>query len=256
MSGDDPWRDTLTALLHEAGEIAMRSFRSARATLKPDGSQVSDADVRVERHLVARLARAFPGFAVVSEEGTAVDGDLGTWHVDPIDGTSAYLEGLAYWGPTVCLVKDGRLEVGALWLPRLGELWYARRGGGAWRDDERLAPADPGAPGRHHSVFLPSRFHRQAPSGWPGKVRALGSSAAHLALVAGGAGPATLVPEWKLWDVGCGVLLVQEAGRAVVDLQGQALDVLSARVGLPFLAGAPTALSLLTDPGLGGRTAR
>ena len=134
------------------------------------------------------LQRAFPNDGIVSEEGSRVERSGSTWYCDPIDGTSAYVEGLAHWGPTVCRVTEGVLEVGALYVPRLDEFWYARRGGGAWRNRIRLAPGDPGHPSRHHSLFAPSRFHRVSPVPWPGKVRALGSSAAHLALVGAGAG--------------------------------------------------------------------
>jgi myo-inositol-1(or 4)-monophosphatase len=246
---NDPLRDQLRQILQPAGRIALDHFGSVRAVVKPDGTQVTVADREVERAIVSSLQRAFPGDRVVSEEGGGVEGGGATWFVDPIDGTSAYIEGLAHWGPTVGRVVDGRLDVGALWLPRLGEFWYARRGYGAWRNGQRLRPGDPGEPGRHHSLFAPSRFHLRAPIPWPGKVRALGSSAAHLALVAAGAGLVAVIPKWHLWDVACGVLLVEEAGRRVCDASGNEIDVTSCRPGLPMLAGASTALHHLLQSG-------
>lgn len=216
----------------------------AIAERKPDGSQVTEADRAAEGVLVEGLARLFPGTAIAGEEGTVVAGSGGTWYVDPLDGTSAYLEGLGHWGPTVCLVDGDALRLGAFWLPRLREWWFAERGQGAWRDDVRLHPADPGPPQRLHSLYLPSRHHRVGPLPWPGKVRALGSSAAHLAQVAGGGAVATLIPTWAMWDVGCGVLLVEEAGRKVVDRTGAPFDPV-ARPNQLFLAGAPHALDAL-----------
>lgn len=249
MAELDPDRCALERILREAGEVALAAFRRESGWLKADGTQVSDADLRVEALLVQRLREAFPGTAVRSEEGTRVEGGDGTWYVDPIDGTSAYLDGLAHWGPTVCLVREGRVELGALWLPRLGDMYYARRGHGAWRGAARLRGRAVDTVGRHGSLFAPSRFHRRVPLSWPGKVRALGSSAAHLALVAEGVGLATIVPDWKLWDVGAGVLMIEEAGLEVRDPLGQRLDLVSARPGLPFLAGARTALDLLSADG-------
>ena len=245
----DPLRDQLRDILIPAGKIALEHFGGVRAVNKPDGTQVTAADTAVEEHLVRELQRAFPGDGVVSEEGSRIDSSGATWYCDPIDGTSAYVEGLAHWGPTIVRVRDGELEAGALYLPRLNEFWYARRGAGAWRNGVRLAPGDPGRPGRHHSIFAPSRFHRASPIPWPGKIRALGSSAAHLALVGAGAGLATIIPEWHLWDVGFGVILMEEAGRRVCDASGSPVDVIACQPGLPIMAGASTALDVLVDSG-------
>lgn len=245
----DPYRDTLSRILAEAGSVALDRFGGVRAMAKSDGTQVTAADTEVEEVLVAALRRAFPEDGVVCEEGTVVEGGPSTWYVDPIDGTSAYVEGLAHWGPTLARVTDGVIEVGALYLPRLNELWYARRGGGAWRNGTRLAPGDPGSAGRHHAMLAPSRFHRSSPIPWPGKVRALGSTAAHLALVGAGSALVTIIPEWQVWDVAFGVLLVEEAGRRVCDAHGDPVDVTSCRPGLPILAGASTALDGLVRSG-------
>ena len=85
---------------------------------------------------------------------------------------------------------------------------------------------------------------------------ALGSSAAHLALVASGAGLVTVIPKWHLWDVGFGVLMVEESGRRVCDPEGNPIDVIACQPGLPILAGASTALDGLLDSGWAARALR
>lgn len=254
--------DELRHLLELAGRIALERFRCSVAERKPDGTQVTDADRAVEEVLVEALAARFPGEHVLSEEGHQVSGRPGapTWFVDPIDGTGAYVSQLAEWGPTVCRVVDGRLQLGGLFLPRLGEYWYAEDGGGAFRDGVRLRAGDVDGVHRNDVLFAPSRFHRRTPVPWRGKVRALGSSAVHLAHVAADGGLATVIPQWKLWDVGCGALLIRESGRVVWGADGEPLDPAAVDPGLPFVAGAPTALrSLMADgwlAGIAGRAAR
>lgn len=243
---DPELRSIVHDVLVQAGTVALRSFGRVHARLKPDGTEVTDADREAESVLIEALARAFPDDGIVGEEGTSRPSTTGaTWFVDPIDGTSAYLEGLAHWGPTICLLRGGTLVVGGLWLPRINEFWYAQRDAGAWRDGTRLRPSDSGSPGRHHSLYLPSRYHRRMPIPWPGKVRALGSSAVHLAMVAAGGGAATVIPTWELWDIGCGALLVQEAGRRIVTWSGEPVDP-AATARVPFLAGTPAAIEHLT----------
>lgn len=247
---DSSLRAFLETLLERAGEVALTHFHDVEPQLKADGTIVTEADRATEALLVEQLTRAFPGDGIQAEEGALVSPRRGaaTWFIDPIDGTSAFVGGLAYWGPTVCRVLDGVLEVGAFYVPRLGEHWYAARGGGAWRDRVRLR-LEAAEVTRRSILFAPSRFHRAGVVPWPGKVRALGSSAAHLALVAAGGGLAAVVPRWLLWDVGCGTLLIREAGGVIWDPSGESLDPERCTPGLPFLAGASTALGMLTDGG-------
>jgi fructose-1,6-bisphosphatase/inositol monophosphatase family enzyme len=108
---------------------------------------------------------------------------------------------------------------------------------------------EPRAPRADDLLFVPSRFHRRGPVRWRGKVRALGSSAAHLCHVAGGAGLAAIVPKWNLWDVGAGTILLREVGGEVWDFEGRPFAPESVAEGLPLVAGAPTALRALFGDG-------
>lgn len=242
---DDPLAVELHRILRLAGSAAL-ARADGHVRVKPDGSRVSDADLAAQDAIVAGLRAAFPGDGIFSEEGVRERTDAGAvWHVDPIDGTHAFLEGFAHWGPTVCRVVDGRLEAGAFWLPRLGEMWFAARGRGAWRDGVRLRPADVQVDG-DTVLMLPSRAHRAPPFAWRGRTRGLGCTAAHLALVAAGGVAAAVVPTWQLWDVGCGVLLVEEAGRTVRHLSGAAFDPMG-DADAPFFAAAPGVVGQLVS---------
>ena len=84
------------------------------------------------------------------------------------------------------------------------------------------------------------------PIAWPGKVRALGSTAAHLAHTASGDAAATVIAQWEIWDVGCGILLIHEAKRKVVDLTGRLFDPMD-EPRHPFIAGAPEAIRCLLE---------
>ncbi|MCB9682015.1 MAG: inositol monophosphatase family protein [Alphaproteobacteria bacterium] len=238
----------LAHVLKEAGRAALAHRREGEVHLKADGSKVTDGDLAAHEIILEGLTRAFPGEAVLSEEGAALPpGTTGpVWYVDPIDGTGAYTEGLAHWGPTVARVVDGQLDVGAFYEPRLDRYWFAAAGGGAWRDGERLAPPEPGPTTPDRTLYLPSFVHHFPVIDWRGKTRALGCTAAHLAQVAGGGGAATVVPQWKLWDVGAGILLVREAGRVVVDLSGAPFDPM-VEPGAPFVAAAPTIVQPLVE---------
>ena len=222
-----PEHDLLRAALREAGDAATVRFRRAEVSAKDDDTFVTDADHAAERILSARLREGWPNDGLVGEEGAAMSGDR-TWFIDPIDGTHAFLEGLAHWGPTVGLVGqtasgDAEITLGATFFPRIDEFWFGARGGGAWRDGRRLPPLAEPVYDRRSVLFIPSRFHRWFESDHVGKCRSLGSTAAHLCLVAGG------------------LCLLEEVGGVARAFDGSSLDPLRDR-GLPFLAGHPAAV--------------
>ena len=239
--------EALHAVLAQSGEAALRHFQQVTPRKKGDGTWVTDADIEAEAIILEALQRLFPGDGLISEEGGRANARAGhpTWYIDPIEGTGAFVEGLAHWGPTITLVQDGQFQVGAFLLPRLREFWFAQRGEGAWRDGVRLA-LPPERPTHEQSLYLPSRYHRRMPIPWRGKVRALGSSAFHLAQAAGGGADATVIPSWEPWDIGCGVLLVTEVGRIVTNLAGAVINPLS-EVGQPLLAGTPSCVAHLSE---------
>ena len=119
-----------------------------------------------------------------------------------------------------------------------------------------MAPEAFELPARERVLFVPSRFHMRGVAPWGGKVRALGSGAAHMALVAGGSGVGAVLSSWALWDVGCGALLLRETGRMIWDLAGRPLAPEASDPGVPFVAGTPQVLEALTADGWAERAIR
>lgn len=203
---------------------------------KADSSPVTDADLAAEAVLVEGLRRRWPSDAIQSEEGTTRGGSGHTWYVDPIDGTSAYTEGLAHWGPAVARVAaDGSVPLGAVWLPRLREMTLIE-GGRAWADGVRLAPFAEVEPAR--VVYLPSAFSQRHRLDFRAKARCLGGTAAHLARLARGSAVGVVVaPSWRVWDTAAGLALIQALGGRTVRLpDGAPIDLLRDE-GQPFVAG-------------------
>ncbi len=237
----------LKDLLTKAGDEALRRFGCAEVSTKADRTIVTDADRAAETVIREGLQRHFPNDGIVGEEGTRVEGSGATWHIDPIDGTNAFVEGLAHWGPTIARVRGGAIECGATWLPRTGEFFFAARGEGAWRDGRRLVPIPDAEPHHRSPVYLPSTFHRWARLDHPGVARNLGSNTAHLCLVAAQAAHACFVAAgWSPWDVLAGLCLLGEVEGVATTLQGQTLDPL-ADLGVPFVAGSPLAVRRLRE---------
>ena len=132
------------ALAAEADLIALDRYRAQDldVRLKPDRTQVTDADTRVERMIRDHLAQARPGDAVLGEEFGSAGASTRQWIVDPIDGTSNFVRGVPIWGTLLALAIDGVPQVGVVSAPALGRRWWGATGHGAWLQlgDEQPRP--------------------------------------------------------------------------------------------------------------------
>jgi histidinol-phosphatase len=123
-----------------AAEIALEHFhRGVTTEIKPDGSPVSEADLEVERRLVAHLAGERPDDGVLSEEGGSRHGSGRRWLLDPIDGTVNFVAHDPEWGTHVALEVDGEIVLGVITRPVLESRWWATLGGGSFRADTAAA---------------------------------------------------------------------------------------------------------------------
>jgi histidinol-phosphatase len=123
-----------------AATMSVPRFRSRAFEVreKPDGSPVTDVDVAVEDALRARIAERHPGHEIVGEERGSSGSSEWRWYLDPIDGTVRFVDGDPQWMTLIALAERGQVTLGVVDLPAVGERWWATRGGGAFRGEERI----------------------------------------------------------------------------------------------------------------------
>ena len=219
----------------KAGRSLVRDFgevENLQVSRKGPADFVSTADENAERILRDELSKARPNYAMLLEEGGAVDGDAaeGRWIVDPLDGTTNFLHGLPIWSISIALEQRGELTAGVVFNPVSDELYWAERGKGAYLNDRRLRTSGrrqlaeclvgTGMPflGRGDGQL----FHRQLEGLMPkvAGIRRYGSAALDLAFVASGRFDAFWEEGLNAWDVAAGIVLVREAGGYVTEVNG------------------------------------
>lgn len=128
--------DHLSLALRLADLAAAHSLRGFRTALdveiKADASPVTVADRQAEAAMRALLGEVAPGHGILGEEHgrERLDADY-VWVLDPIDGTRSFITGSPLWGTLIGLVHRGRIELGLMDMPVLGERWIGRVGRGA-----------------------------------------------------------------------------------------------------------------------------
>jgi len=208
----------------EAGRVAQQEREHLRLELKPDVSIVTNADRASERFLRDALPSIAPGASVWGEEyGHDGMGEAGIWLVDPVDGTSNFAYGGPLWGNSIALYRDGRIELAAIALPDLGELYVAGRGQGAYRDGQRLTPIPPGPILNHELVAINEDVYLDlGKQATPGKMRRSGAFVIDGAFVATQRYRALIGRGEGLYDAAASILICEELGAESVLLDGEA----------------------------------
>jgi myo-inositol-1(or 4)-monophosphatase len=240
-----PDEDTLRAIEALAVELAREGGRQAAEGLareivvdyKTESKQegyaprdpVSEVDHAVEALVRERVSERFPGHDIIGEE---VEEHLDevkdfVWVVDPVDGTTNYVNGYPLFCVSIGVLFNGSPVAGAIWCASTHALgpgvYHAHRGGGLHFDEMAFQPVPTSDVRRRLSA---------APGGSPGRAqhwdnRVTGSAAIELAFVAAGIFQSAWFGGLKIWDMAAGVLLIQEAGGQVVHRQPGGFEAFS-----------------------------
>jgi histidinol-phosphatase len=223
------------AMADRAAEIALRWFRTAdlEVRAKADRSPVTEADLEIERMVREEVARAFPGDRVVGEEEGGLEGwGRGrAWIVDPIDGTKNFADGVQLWSTLIALAEDGRVVLGVVSLPGIGERYEAVRGGGARLNGRSISVSRRGRVEDAFVLFssLEGWLARPEAEGVLGllrrarRSRGFGDAWSHM-LVARGTADVMFERELALWDWAAIQVVVEEAGGRITQLDGRPLE--------------------------------
>ena len=189
---------------------------------KPDGSFVTDADLRVEERLRARIKAAYPKHGILGEEFPAHNPDAECqWIIDPIDGTEDFVHRVPTFGSIIALYYRGQPLVGVLDHPLLDMRASAAYGLGAYYNGTRMQLADTPTQASTARVVLSARAnftrYRDAGHVFDRLARAYPNHRIYRScfgqtLVAIGAVDAMVDYHDRLWDLAAIPILVTEAG--------------------------------------------
>lgn len=215
-------------IAREAGALALNAFRNRpqgeALIFKGPQDYLTETDGQVEKLIRAGLTKSFPKDSFFGEEA---GGDFGrdVWIVDPIDGTANFARGIPHWCISIGFVRDRRSEIGVIYDPIHDELYAARRGHGAFRNEAPIRVSTTTDLARASVEFgwssrLPAEPYaaivlKLKQSG--ANVRRGGSGTLGLAYVADGRSDAYGELHINAWDVAAGLVLIEEAGGFVND---------------------------------------
>jgi myo-inositol-1(or 4)-monophosphatase len=236
---------TLAAGAAELIVAGRRAGLTGVSTKSSATDMVTEYDRRSERYIVERLHEMRPDDALVGEEGTSTTGTTGlTWLIDPIDGTTNYLYGLAGYAVSVAVADGHGPLAGAVAIPALGELFSAARGHGARCNDApvRCSTTVELATALVATGFSYQRQRRRAQAvrvagliDQVRDIRRIGAAAGDLCYCAAGRVDIYFEEHLNPWDLAAGEIIAREAGCRVGDLRGGPVRADSVLVAPPAL---------------------
>ena len=218
------------SIAKESGELLIQYFQTdLEVTYKNHGEKnpVSNADLAAETLIVTRIKDTFKDHGILSEETPephSLNQDF-IWVVDPLDGTTNFVNGLPIFASSIAVIYQGIPVVGAIFIPSpknsKGTVVHAKLGGGAFADGNPISVSNNAVPRPNSVNVLPRSFMRQYELGKElegklGELRKIGSVAYELASVASGSMDYAGFFRPYIWDVAAGSIIVSEAGGKIM----------------------------------------
>ena len=212
-----------------AGRVALKYYNAGfEIVLKPDATPVTQADREAERTIVEILGRAFPEHGFLGEEFGGSGNAATRWIIDPIDGTKNFVRHIPIWATLIALEEHGEITVGVVHNPVTGELYTARRGGGAFLNGERLRISDESDMSRAYLLHAGLRGARTTRY-WDGFMRLVDATDRQrgfgdfygFVLVAQGSGELMIEQGCHAWDLSALEVIVEEAGGRMTAWDGK-----------------------------------
>lgn len=125
----------------KAGEAIMEVYeKDFKITYKSDDSPLTEADTLANKIICSDLKANFLQIPILSEEIKATPYEVRKhweyyWCVDPIDGTKEFIKKNGQFTVNIALIHNGKPVLGVVYAPAAKQLYAAKKGDGAYRQD-------------------------------------------------------------------------------------------------------------------------
>ena len=228
-------KEKLKEIIIEAGKILKEGFYSSKeVNFKGKKDLVTTYDVAVEKFLKEKFSQEFKDFNIIAEESDNENMEFGdSIIIDPIDGTTNFVNGVPHTAISVGVYKDKKPYIGVVYNPILEELYEAKVGEGSFLNGKKLQVSSEDI---FQKALLATGFPYSSSSNQDDlndvlkkikdilplcqDLRRLGSASIDLCYVARGTFDGYYEMNLKAWDVSAGVLILTEAGGQVSNING------------------------------------
>lgn len=224
--------EKITEIVKEAGKIILSAHNQENAVTAKEGKKnfVTKYDVAVQEFLFRELGKDFPEAQFIGEEG---ENDFSTdgmrFIIDPIDGTTNFMQDYRCSCISVGLCNGNDVVAGVVYNPYTDELFSAEKGKGAYLNGNKIKVSErPLSDGL--ALFGTSPYHPENTDetfallrkvfDFSRDIRRSGSAAFDICTVACGRCEVFFEKGLQPWDIAAGTLILKEAGGIALNYDG------------------------------------
>ena len=202
----------------KASKVLIRDFgeiENLQVAKKGPTDFVTNSDLKAEKIIIEELKKAKPSFSIISEEnGIEENKDKkNVWIIDPIDGTVNFLHGIPHFATSIALKHNNEIISGLIFDPIKNEMFYAEKSNGAFLNNKRIRVSQ--KINIDECLFATSGKIKKE---FDFSFRKSGSAALDMAYIACGRYDGYFQKNLNLWDIAAGLIIVEEAGGIVNNL--------------------------------------
>ena len=229
MNSISPILNIMIKACEKASKVIIRDFgeiENLQVKKKGPKDFVTKTDKRVEKILIEELEKNKKNYSFITEEtGIIKKSDTDNfWIIDPIDGTTNFLHGIPHFAISIALKKKNEIISGLIFDPIKNEMFYAEKNTGSFFNNQRIRVSKKNS--LEECLFATNHVGTKFTDL---NVRYTGCAALDLAYVAAGRFDGYFHNNINIWDIAAGVLLIEEAGGKVNDINSFKLNSIDVR---------------------------
>lgn len=210
--------------LHQLGKEALQFYGRGRRRPSFDEDLIIQAELHLHDAFQQIIYNRFPDHRIYGreplDEGYTHDEGRFVWVFDPLDGVDNFQIGLPTWGMSLALYENHWPVMGLFYMPATNDLFRANPGEPAYWNDRPIAVSNREDISQESLILTFSRFHQHYQARFPGKIRALGSTGAHVCYVAMGRADAAIIANEAFKDLAAVWVIAESAGARLLKIDG------------------------------------
>ncbi len=213
-----------TEVIRRSGEEALSYYGKGKPNLKFDDELVTEAELHLTEFYQDQLHAQFPEHKVFEGKQENKDytheGKRYLWIYDALDGVANFQAGIPIWGSSLALLENFWPILGMFYMPATGDLFQAQAGYRAFWGKKEINVSEQENINDESLLLTYSRFHHHYHSTFPGKIRDLGCTTAHICYVATGRAEAAVITNESYRGLVAARVIIEAAGGKIYKMDG------------------------------------
>lgn len=211
-------------VIRKIGDKALSFYGKGKQEIKFDDDLLTEAEVALKEFFAEELNAKFPGHQIFQEQHEdkeySHDKKRHLWILDPMDGAANFQAGIPIWGISLSLIENFWPVFGMFYMPVTGDFFKAQAGQKAFQGNHQINISEQETVSNESVLLTYSRFHQHYQTSFPGKIRNLGCTAAHICYAAMGRADAVLLANESYQDLAAAQIILQAAGGTICKMDG------------------------------------